>query len=94
MSSTSGSGRLIGWVLIDYGSGKIKSAHQHFALAGERGGRSSAEAARAGAVQARVILRRQRLLTELIDRAFAVARGVYEATAWPGTGVTAWRDLG
>jgi len=24
----------------------------------------------------------------------AVARGVYEATAWPGTGVTAWRDLG
>jgi L-aminopeptidase/D-esterase-like protein len=23
----------------------------------------------------------------------AVARGVYEATAWPGTDVTTWRDL-
>jgi L-aminopeptidase/D-esterase-like protein len=24
----------------------------------------------------------------------AIARGVYEATAWPGTDVTCWRDLG
>ena len=23
----------------------------------------------------------------------AIARGVYEATAWPGTAVTCWRDL-
>ncbi|MBA3812318.1 MAG: peptidase T4, partial [Caulobacteraceae bacterium] len=24
----------------------------------------------------------------------AVARGVYEATAWPGAGERCWRDLG
>ncbi len=27
-------------------------------------------------------------------RARAIARGVYEATVWPGTDVTCWRDLG
>jgi L-aminopeptidase/D-esterase-like protein len=24
----------------------------------------------------------------------AIARGVFEATAWPGTDVLSWRDLG
>src|SRR6204780_150860 len=67
--------QVIGGILFHDGTGKIKPAQQQSCLTGQRRGGSNTEATGGDAVQVPVRLGRPRLLGQLVDGAFAVARG-------------------